>query len=48
VAICRHDLHIVHTVERAQGREGFSYFHYLFTALSVVGCRKLLYCAFAD
>jgi hypothetical protein len=27
-SVCRYDLHVVHPVERAQGCEGFGYFHW--------------------
>lgn len=34
IAVRRDNLNVVLAVERAQGCEGFCYFHYLFTALS--------------
>jgi hypothetical protein len=40
LAVCCYNLYVVHAVERFQGCEGFSYFHCLVTALSVIGCRK--------
>ena len=36
-AVVRNYLDVVFTVERLEGRQSFSYFHFLFTALSLLG-----------
>ena len=45
LAVRCYNLYVVHAVERLQGREGFSYFHYDLPRFLRLTVRKLLYFA---